>query len=229
MATAKTATPETTPEVVDAGTAHLATKMAQVAAAVERVPKNGWNDHHKYEYALAADVLDAARKELSSRNVATTVEIVGSPSEWLTWQAGKQKVLTVPMRGSFICGDTGASISVDFAGSGADAGDKAIYKAITGGTKYLILSTFLVSTGDDPEGDSRTDREVEQPASPERESAPRIPRDRASAIVAAAKQAGVDETTFKAQLADVVGHTKVTQLTVDEAESIEAWIAEAGS
>lgn len=45
------------------------------------------------------------------------------------------------------------SVSV---GSGIDKGDKAIYKALTGATKYYLANTFLVATGDDAEADSPT-------------------------------------------------------------------------
>ena len=44
---------------------------------------------------------------------------------------------------------------VAVAGEGADAGDKAPYKAMTGALKYALLQSFLLSTGDDPE-DERT-------------------------------------------------------------------------
>lgn len=36
-------------------------------------------------------------------------------------------------------------------GEGMDTGDKAIYKAITGAQKYVLMKTFLIPTGDDPE------------------------------------------------------------------------------
>lgn len=44
-----------------------------------------------------------------------------------------------------------------WAGYGDDAGDKGIYKALTGAVKYALMKQFLVSTGDDPEGDTSTD------------------------------------------------------------------------
>ena len=34
----------------------LAKKLAEVMAAVERVPKRGRNDFHKYDYATEADI-----------------------------------------------------------------------------------------------------------------------------------------------------------------------------
>jgi len=43
-------------------------------------------------------------------------------------------------------------------GYGDDAGDKGIYKAYTGAEKYALMKQFLVATGDDPEGDTGTDK-----------------------------------------------------------------------
>lgn len=60
-----------------------------------------------------------------------------------------------------------------WAGYGDDAGDKGIYKAITGGVKYMLMKTFQISTGDDPEGDESTDkraaaREADRPVTVQR-------------------------------------------------------------
>ncbi len=55
------------------------------------------------------------------------------------------------------------------AGAGNDrnkngVGDKGTYKAITGATKYALMKTFLLETGDDPEVASDHDRgHVHQP------------------------------------------------------------------
>ena len=39
-------------------------------------------------------------------------------------------------------------------GSGQDTGEKAVYKAVTGATKYFFYKFFNLATGDDPENDS---------------------------------------------------------------------------
>jgi hypothetical protein len=46
---------------------------------------------------------------------------------------------------------SGQWIETVHVGEGEDRGDKAAYKAITGATKYWVMKTFLISTGDDPE------------------------------------------------------------------------------
>ena len=49
--------------------------------------------------------------------------------------------------------ETGECVSGMFYGVGQDSGDKGIWKAVTGAIKYIMTSTFLIPTGDDPEKD----------------------------------------------------------------------------
>ena len=63
--------------------------------------------------------------------------------------------------------DTGEFEEFLFNGTGADNGDKALYKAVTGGHKFFLASNFNVAEGMTP----RTTKEVEvpkRPASPEK-------------------------------------------------------------
>ena len=54
----------------------LTRKLADVMAAVERIPKNGRNEFHKYDYATEADIVAAIRGELASRGVMLIPSIV---------------------------------------------------------------------------------------------------------------------------------------------------------
>jgi hypothetical protein len=137
--------------------------MSKVLAAVERVPKNGVNSHFGYSYIREGDLTDAIRKHLAEHNLCLFVgasDIVETRDT--DGKAGP--VTTVRMTATFACGDGGAKFSVSWLGSGQDAGDKGLYKAMTGGLKYLLMKTFLVSSGDDPE---------EQAEFPEEQSRPR--------------------------------------------------------
>lgn len=46
---------------------------------------------------------------------------------------------------------SGTFIDVEALGSGADSGDKASNKALTGAYKYALRQTFCIETGDDPD------------------------------------------------------------------------------
>jgi hypothetical protein len=56
----------------------------------------------------------------------------------------------------FVDARSGEELTVRVPGEGADPGDKAPYKAMTGALKYALLQSFLLATGDDPE-DERAD------------------------------------------------------------------------
>ena len=47
----------------------LIVKLAEVMAAVERIPKRGHNDFHHYDYATEADIAATVRAELASRHI----------------------------------------------------------------------------------------------------------------------------------------------------------------
>ena len=49
--------------------------------------------------------------------------------------------------------ETGEFEEYLFFGTGADTGDKALYKAITGGHKFFLAANFNVAEGNDPESD----------------------------------------------------------------------------
>lgn len=130
----------------------LARKLAEVMRAVERIPKNGRNDFHKYDYATEADIVSAIRGELAQRNVVLIPGITGRTREAV---GEKGQVLThLDMSFTFYDGDSGEEITRPWLGAGADKEDKGAYKAMTGGEKYFLLKTFLIPTGDDPEAET---------------------------------------------------------------------------
>lgn len=121
----------------------LTSKLVKVMAEVKYVQKSGYNAFHKYNYATEADVLDKVRESLTKYNVFIfqSVENVTKEGE----------LTTASVKYTLVDGDTGESMSVMSAGSGADKSDKGVYKAITGASKYFLLKNFMVATGDDPE------------------------------------------------------------------------------
>jgi len=64
--------------------------------------------------------------------------------------SGKSLITTIIANYRFIDVDTGQYIDTEIAAQGADAGDKGIFKALTGAYKYCMRQTFLIGTGDDP-------------------------------------------------------------------------------
>jgi hypothetical protein len=134
--------------------ATLFAKMARILAAVPRVQESGENAFHHYKYVTESDLLDAIRWLLAAERVAfflATDEVRERPTGAKDKAGRDETVTTVSGTATFCCGDSGATVSVRCAGSGADFADKGLFKAITGALKYALLKTFMVSSGDDPE------------------------------------------------------------------------------
>lgn len=147
----------------------LVKKLAQVMAVVERIPKRGRNDFHKYDYATEADIAATVRKELADRHVMLIPSIVGESRHSVGEKGSWLTVLEMQME--FLDGETGESICKPWRGYGTDKEDKGGYKAMTGGEKYFLLKTFLMPTGDDPEADEGKRPASRGEATPRREAA----------------------------------------------------------
>lgn len=140
----------------------LAAKLAEIMGEVNRIPKRGHNDFHNYDYVMEADLTEAVREKLSSRGIA----LIPSVKERHRYEilnkdgiaGGSFDYVTIDFM--LIDSESGETLTSTMVGSGYDKGDKGIYKAITGATKYWIYKTFLIPTGDDPESDTRTDRDA---------------------------------------------------------------------
>ena len=131
----------------------LVKKLCEVMAVVQRIPKRGRNEFHKYDYATEADIVEAVRGELSTRNI-----FIFSDCETHNRSGDFTDIMVA---WTFVDGDTGESRTCHVPGSGNDKGDKGVYKALTGSLKYFLMKSFLMPTGDDPEGDSKTDAYAE--------------------------------------------------------------------
>lgn len=135
----------------------LVSKLAEVMAAIDRVPKRGKNTFHNYDYAMEADIVAAIRTELSQRHIMLIPSTDGYEFRDLPPKkdgTARGHVLLLRMTMTFHDGETGESLSLPWMGAGEDSGDKSIYKAMTGAIKYALMKTFLIPTGDDPEADA---------------------------------------------------------------------------
>lgn len=213
-------------------------KLHEVAVAISYIEKHGENQHHKYNFVQAVDVVKRVRDELLGRGVV--VIPASSNARHLAYGSKGAHLTTVDLAYRFRDVETGACIEVPWVGVGSDTGgDKGIYKAYTGGLKYALLGLFLIPTSDDPERDELTQRHEPEDAKThkddDRPAAPRIPLDRAQLILDQA--VGVDmaakqddgSVLLHAVLQAVLeqqGVRKIGELNVDQAEAVEAFLAE---
>jgi hypothetical protein len=128
------------------------------------VQKAGHNDFQNYKYATEADAIGALRPAMIKHGLCMipSVESV-EQDEW-----GNTNVL-MHYR---ILDEEGNFLSFRAAGSGNDknskgVGDKGIYKALTGASKYALLKTFMMETGDDPEVPNQQEKESKPEPKPE--------------------------------------------------------------
>ena len=128
------------------------------------VQKAGHNYFQNYKYATEADAIAALRPAMIKHGLCMipSVESV-EQDEW-----GNTNVL-MHYR---ILDEEGNFLSFRAAGYGNDknskgVGDKGIYKALTGASKYALLKTFMMETGDDPEVPSQQEKESKPEPKPE--------------------------------------------------------------
>jgi hypothetical protein len=139
--------------------AKLAAKLCQVMKACAVVPKDKQNPQQHYKYASSDAVLEKANPAFVSAGLATVYELqILDRQPRTTGAGGMWELCTVLARLTIIDSETGASIQTDGIGQGYDGGDKALSKAQTQARKYALLLALNISTGDDPEGDEKTDK-----------------------------------------------------------------------
>lgn len=145
----------------------LVRKLAEISGEIGRVPKNGYNSFHKYRYVLESDLVDHIRPLLAERNVMIIPRVgLNSHGEGYGEYAHDndgEGLTTIVYEYQIVDGDSGESLITSAVGYGSDKGDKGAYKASTGAYKYMLMRLFQVATGDDPEGDERTDQRVAAP------------------------------------------------------------------
>lgn len=118
--------------------------------------KDGRNTFQKYKYITEAQYKRNFAKALLEVGLFWKVDEVDV--KWHKDLLDNMHLVEVMFEGKLIDPDTGECEVYHFSGTGADNGDKALYKAYTGGLKYFIATNFLIAEGNDPEGDIEIDK-----------------------------------------------------------------------
>lgn len=136
----------------------LVMKLAEVMKQVKYIEKKGFNSFHRYKYATESDVAEKVREVLAENGVMMIPNVTSQTvREHVNAKGKTEYIATVHMEFNFYDGESGEKITFNMVGEGQDAGDKAVYKAITGAQKYALMKAFMIPTGDDPEADTGTD------------------------------------------------------------------------
>lgn len=123
----------------------ILSKIAAVMADVGYIQKDAKNEHQKYRYASERVIKEKLHESFVKHGITMQINagiptIVGN-------------ILTLPVEYVFYDVESGEFLSGNFVGAGHTRDEKAVYAAMTGAIKYLLTSTFLIPTGDDPEDD----------------------------------------------------------------------------
>jgi len=147
---------------------NLREKFAEVRRRLGYIRKRGHNERHNYSYVMAADLAGSVGDILAELGVVVIPQLQSISTE--TPRSSNERIARIVMNYRFVDTRSGEELTVRVAGEGADTGDKAPYKAMTGALKYALLQSFLLTSGDDPEderGDMRGSPSPEHPITPE--------------------------------------------------------------
>jgi len=150
-------------------------KIGKVMSQVSRVPKNGYNKFHQYNYATESDLTESIRPILQESGLAFFSSVIE--------QSREGEFTKVQMEFTLADMDTGEVLKSTYWGEGQDKGDKGLYKAYTGATKYFLMKTFLIPTGDDPEADTTTDERNNSKQQNKKDNKPQLASDKQLDII----------------------------------------------
>lgn len=158
--------------------------LARVLAQVHRVPKNGRNTFHQYDYTTESDLTDFLRPLLAAEGLSIVPSVDDVQRRTYKTKKDEDAVETL-VKMSFRIRHAASNEELGpfpWYGESTDKGDKGLYKAITGAVKYFLFKLFLVSTGDDPEvDDDRAPTRKPAAPAPRPAATPETPRDEAPA------------------------------------------------
>lgn len=139
-------------------------KLLEIMKENEYIQKSGQHPQG-YKYVKESDL----KRKIGASLVKHGVVFV--PGNAQVWNAeftrpGKdnkpdrrESITTVLLSFRFLDTVSGEYVQGQMPGQGVDGGDKGVYKAITGAIKYILTSTFLIETGDDPENEPEPPKE----------------------------------------------------------------------
>lgn len=132
----------------------IAPALLAARAAMKAIGKSGDNKFDKYRYANLLDYIEGTEGPLATNGlmVITGVPEVTNLETRVTKNGGNEYPVKARLEAR-VLHSSGQWIEIDGHGEGQDRGDKGLYKAITGGRKYVIACLFGLATTDDPEDD----------------------------------------------------------------------------
>lgn len=135
-------------------------KLHAIMTELDYIQKDKKNTFHGYNYASEKAIKEAVHAQLVKHKVIFLLSTSNVRREAFVTDKGKRGAVTdLDASYKFYDTESGEFVEGTFTGCGDDAADKGTYKAITGAIKYILTTTFLIPTGDDPEEDKTVEAE----------------------------------------------------------------------
>ena len=133
----------------------LIKKLIEVSKAIGYLQKDKRNTGQNYNYLSEAKIKETIKAEFEKQGIVFNYSTTDAREYEISSTAKGTKQFNTIANGTyqFMDSDSKTVIEGTWFGSGSDTGDKGLYKAITGGIKYVLNTCFLIPTGDDPEND----------------------------------------------------------------------------
>lgn len=129
--------------------------------------KDGKNRHQSYEYITEKQYKNNFKAALAAAGLDFKSSVL--EYQFIPQISDKMNMVIAKFQFEIIDRETGEREIYQAFGSGADTGDKGLYKAYTGAIKYFLANNFLVAEGNDPESDEEEMRQIKPAyATPER-------------------------------------------------------------
>lgn len=137
-------------------TKNIYTKLSVVMASIGYLQKDKKNQMQGYSYLSEAKIKETIRQQFSEQALLFFYTTTGSREYEISPTSKGTKQFVTEAWGDWFILDSESKdkINGSWRGTGTDTGDKGLYKAITGGIKYVFNTMFLIPTGDDPENDN---------------------------------------------------------------------------
>ena len=124
----------------------LAAKVAQIAKQIEALEKTGRNEEQHYNYARDSDIVAAVRGPMNEAGVAIFPSVVPGTIVVTPGLGRHGNVILTTLICAFkvVDSESGEFEICNYPGAGSDTGDKGVFKAMTGATKYLYQKLFNI-------------------------------------------------------------------------------------
>jgi len=209
--------------------AKVAAKIAEVMQNVDYLQKDGRVAYGstRYSYLSEEKITSEMREAMLKAGLViypARMEVVNQQD--VSTKTGQARVVNILITYRVQDVESEEFIEVQALGEGMDAGDKAVYKAMTGAFKYAQRQTFMIPTGDDPDkvsSDELTSKGEQEP--PTEGSQPEQVFDRATQsqlnkIYALAREVGYTPEQMRDLIGSEFGRESSRELTKREASKL---------